>query len=374
LIIDLGEDKNVAGITGVWKHIAAHYRIDYSSDNTTWKQAVHIGSNSNSNINIPSDKHHFKGRYVRIYMANSRGQIFHPDDPDNFKNQGYVFGLESIQIWEHTGGGGAVGIQNLDGTEFNSIVWGQRQPGEWMLGSEKDVFTQDVGGGAFKQDQGNPAHIVLTWQKVWTDNPGMHRTQLRFYRNGLPYGEPYEKEVPAGRLTYVNNTRMVFGVRSSIFANETFDFNSIAGVHSLTHSPYFWGKIYNVTLLRNALQPEEVAGLYNVVKGGTELGCHCFDACPYGFNRFNRSVPVPCSGQGTCLRNEEGIPMASGKCVCLPGYSGDNCQDHCSELSIWGCCEIDDDCPHAHWCDRSTKACNNQTKVAQPGIAPFTYY
>merc|ERR1719217_1353780 len=119
-------------------------------------------------------------------MVQSRGRMDDPDKPGDEKAAGYVFSLASLQVWEHTGGGGAVGLQNLDGTEFNSIVWGQRQPGEWMLGSESDIFTHDVNGGAFKDDEGNPAHIVVTFRKVRSTNPTMSGREIAFYRNGLP--------------------------------------------------------------------------------------------------------------------------------------------------------------------------------------------
>jgi len=374
MVIDLGEEVNVAGITGVFKHVSSFFRISYSSDNSTWQTAYTQGGNIAEQIYISPRDYHFRGRYVKFYMSASRGFIDHPDDPGNAKAKGYVFGLTSLQVWEHTGGGGAVGLQNLDGSQFNSIVWGQRQPGEWMLGSESDIFTQDVDGGAYKEDEGNPAHIVVTFRKVESIDPRLNlkRTEIAFYRNGMPYGTAYQESVDPNRLSLPNQTRLVVGIRSSAFANQSFDTSTIQGTHSETHSPYFWGKIYNVTLIKNALAPEEVQGLYHVVRGGEELGCHCFDACPVGYNRFDRTVPVPCSGQGVCLRNADGIPQGRGQCECLPGFSGDNCQAHCSELSKWGCCEIDDDCPAGTVCNKATKACSEN--LNDGSSTGFYYY
>jgi hypothetical protein len=380
VMIDLKEDKNVAGITGWLTYKCGFYRIDQSKDNVTWTKAFEMGNNNDNLIKIQNNNHHFKARYLRIYMKRPKIKIDHPDNPGDKTLQGYVFGITNFSVWEHTGGGGAVGIQNLDGTEFSTIVWGQRQPGEWMLGSEGDIFTQDLGGGAYKLDEGNAVHIVVTFRKVIAQDEDMRRIEIKFYRNGLAYGTAYQKETHKTRLSLPNQTRLILGVRSSIFANETLDtplstVENLAGIHGMTHSPYFWGKVYNVTLLQNALSPEEVAGLYHVTRGGEELGCHCYDACPFGYNRFDRSVPVPCSGQGVCLRHHAGIPLAPGHCDCLPGYSGDNCQVHCSELSVWGCCEIDDDCPVAHVCNRGTKACSNDTSIVQPvGDPGFSYY
>jgi hypothetical protein len=405
LIIDLGEEFNVAGMLGEWKYPPGYFRIESSLDNVTYEEEYASGYAFEINVPPTNLKAHFLGRYVKIYMDRPRSRIFHPDLPDDFKAQGYVFALSKFEVYEHTGGGGAVGIQNEDGSQFNTIVWGQWLPGEWMLGSETDpafpseetacrglyatncgIFSNDsrlsnsmdIGGnnppgtGAFKEDEGNPTHIVVTFETVVPKDPANRRTRIAMYRNGFPYGQPYEKEAPRERLSQPNKTRMVFGVRSTLFANDSADPTKITGFHGMSHSPFFWGKIHNATIIENALEVEEVAGLYSVVRGGEELGCHCYDACPYGVNRFNPSVPIPCSGQGACLRNEAGLPLANGRCECLPGYSGDNCQQHCSELSSWGCCEIDDDCPPGHVCDARTKACNSDMSVGS--APPFNYY
>jgi hypothetical protein len=397
LHMDLGAAYNVAGVTGELQFLCNHYRIEYSLDNVTWNPAIWVSGNGVKEIYVnPMDAaKHFNGRYLRITMEQASGadRIDHPDQPGVELARGQVYGLKYIQVWEHTGGGGAVGIQNLDGTQFNSIVWGQRAPGEWMLGSESDVFTDNLGGGSFKEDEGYPVQIVVTFKKVFPINPLYRRTEIRFYRNGLPYGKTYEMETPMGRLSEANQMRLVVGVRSTIFVNDTYpdDLSTlpcnathkhklcdVAGVHGLTHSPFFWGSIHNATLIQNALNPEEVAGLYKVVRGGEELGCHCYDACPVGRNRFNRDVDVPCSGQGVCLRNKEGIPLGTGTCECLPGFSGvdaqgkPNCEKHCSELSEWGCCEIDDDCPEGHVCDKNTKACS--TDLSKGSSTGFSYY
>merc|ERR1711972_983562 len=210
LYFDLGEDKNVAGVDMQFQYSARHFVISYSSDNVTWTPVITKNSNLLLDVSFPSDKSHFKGRYVKLHMEQPNTQIFHPDDPGNFKNQGYVFAIKWIKIWEHTGGGGTVGIQNLDGSQFNTIVWGQRQPGEWMIGSESDVYTEEVGGGAFTQDQGNPTHIAVTYQKVAPVHQNTRRTLITMYRNGLPYGNPYFRDEAdsSQRLRQANQTRM----------------------------------------------------------------------------------------------------------------------------------------------------------------------
>jgi len=366
LIFDLGEDKNIAGISFEFKYAAGHYTMYYSSDNVTWTMVINAAGNTNLDIEYPTNKYHFRGRYIRLRMQVPVTKIDHPDIPGNFKTQGSVFALSKLRLLEHTGGGGVVGLQSLDGSEFSTIAWGQRQPGEWMLASEADKFTQDVSGGAFDQDIGGPTHIAVTFRTVHSDYPPLRNVEIAMYRNGLPYGSSYTKYVDPDRLVLPYQTRMIFGVRSSFYPNNSNDTHHVVAgpslaSHSGSHSPYFFGKIYNATLIQNALSPEEVWGLYEVTKGGTELGCHCYDACPFGYNRFNTSVLVPCSGQGVCLRNREGIPLASGECLCLPGFSGKECSVHCSDLSPYGCCKIDDDCPSWTFCNTTSKACQNVT-------------
>jgi hypothetical protein len=444
LIFDLGSDKNIAGVDVKFKYLARYFTFSYAPEsagltNTTpWKLIILKNGNYDLDVTFPSTGSHFKGRYIKMHMKFPYTKIFHPDLPADLAKQDYVFAIQQVKFWEHTGGGGVVGIQNLDGTEFNTIVWGQRQPGEWMVGSENDVFTKEVGGGVFQEDQGNPVHIVMTIATVERQTD-LRKIKMALYRNGVAYGDPWHiyEPITKRRLRDAYQTRMVFGVRSTVYTNDTSkgwqlhksnwdcgtsratDYSGltlsqclvfcsgysyaanwssglvacrcydvcgagqatdvaggytnevhvqiagIAGTHSLTHSPYFWGKIYNVTLIQNALSPEEVMGLYAAHRSlGAELGCHCYDACPVGFNRFNKTVPVPCSGQGICLRNAVGQPLGPGTCQCLPGFSGKDCSQHCSDLSQYGCCKIDDDCPSWSFCNTAEQACHN---VSKPG-------
>jgi hypothetical protein len=371
LYFDLGRERNIAGISFEFEYPAGHYTMYYSSDNVTWTMVINVGGNAVNDIEFPTNKYHFRGRYVRLQMQDPVIKIDHPDIPGNFKTQGSILALRWLRLMEHKGGGGVVGIQSLDGSEFDTIVWGQRQPGEWMLGSEREETTQDVGGGAYDQDIGNPAQIVVTFETVHSIYSEKRAVAITMYRNGLPYGDAYTVYVEKDRLRRPYSTRMVFGVRSSYYpnnSNSSWDdvhivepTNAYLDSHAASHEPYYWGKVYNATLIQNALSPEEVLGLYAVTKGGMELGCHCYDACPFGANRFNRSVLVPCSGQGVCLRNKNGIPLGRGECQCLPGYSGLDCSQHCSDLSPYGCCKIDDDCPSWTFCNTTSKACQNTT-------------
>lgn len=378
LIVDLGEEKNVAGLSFMFGHQASEFEILHSLGGVDYERAYRRTGNADFEITISSRTPHFKARYVKLHMERAVQQIYHPDDYGNDANVGDIFSVREFEVWEHTGGGGIVGIESIsddptvpDGMEYMTLAYGLRQPGEWLIASEKDRYTQNLDGGSDPYDvSGYPSmtHIVLTFQKV-AESQGVATTEIIMYRNGFQYGRSYQVQGDPSRLALPNKTRLVFGVRST--AHITTRRRRVATgtpdpaenvLHGRTHSPFFDGMIHNVTLIKNALSSEEVRALYRIVKyGGQEAGCHCFDACPTGRNRFFPDVPVPCSGQGACIRDRTQVSYASwgpGKCVCMRGYSGANCQTHCSDLSPEiGCCETDDDCPLGQACDWRTKAC-----------------
>jgi len=361
LTIDLGEAKNIGGMTWQFGYPAGRFQIFHSLDKVTWNAKDSSGldmrttGNYDTDIVIPTTVQ-FKARYIKLDFEDPRIRIFHPDFYGDKLTLDSLFSVYEIQIWEHTGGGGVFGLENLDGTEYLTVGFGLRFPGEWMLMSEQDSFTEDLEGGIFPEDVGTMCHIMVTVSKVSPEG-----REMALYRNGIPYGTKYVSEGRFDRLKVPNATRLVVGVRSSAHANSsllgTANDPRLGVRNGVTHSPYFEGKVHNVTLLRNALNPEEVRGMYMMrVRGDFELGCHCADACPAGSNRFFPNVPVPCSGQGVCLRDGK-ESMSPGICMCQPGYSGPACESHCSVLSRFGCCEVDDDCPDNIACNPTTKAC-----------------
>uniref|UniRef100_A0A7S1S3X6 EGF-like domain-containing protein n=1 Tax=Alexandrium catenella TaxID=2925 RepID=A0A7S1S3X6_ALECA len=306
---------------------------------------------------------HFRGRYVMLDLFEAITRQYPPDEWGNEFARDTIFSVWEVKVWEHTGGGGVFGIQSADGMEYSTVAYGLRQPGEWILSSERDLVTEDIRGfssGSYDEDLGGLAHVVVTFQTISRPSQDTREVEIAFFRNGFRYGDPYRRIEPFNRLRQSNTTRAIFGVRSSAHDVQPGNQDPRQGViHGSTHSPFFEGHIHNVTIIKNALTPEEVLGLYEVnQKGGEEKGCHCYDACPTGFNRFFPGYPVPCSGQGVCRRFFRAVSMAPGRCDCNPGYSGEACQFHCSELSQYGCCEMDDDCPEGSFCIQSTKACS----------------
>lgn len=247
-----------------------------------------------------------------------------------------------------------------------------------------------------QQKTGEVVQVVVTFAKDG---------KVGIYRNGETYSNEYDGKNVMWAMDDTS-TRIVFGHRASKFQdirllpeainNGTFatdvskrnfpdgsprtDYpgTDIAGIEEAnigvldsegelsiegSHSAFFHGTILRASLIKGTLLAEEVRGLYQVKLGtGRELGCHCYQACPVGSNKFFPSVPIPCSGQGACLRSLSGEPFKPGKCECLPGYSGNACQFHCSEISEVGCCTVDDDCPYSEtgtqlYCNLETHGC-----------------
>jgi len=366
--IDLGRVVNVAGMSVVFSHIPESSLFKWSEDGERFFDITLLTGNRETSITVPSLATHVRTRHVQLIMQIPIDLIDHPDQPNWQLGMQPVFSIREWRIMEHTGGAGVFGIQSLDGRQHNTIAYGLLQPGEWVLSSEGQnreadrQFTQWLVDAPSYNDVGRAVHLTATFQKVTSPIPSLRLTRIALYRNGQALGEPYLAAGPLDRLSEPGQTRLVFGTRSTAYAPENDprpDFAHPGGGarHGFTHSAFFQGMIFNASLIRNALSPEEVLNIYNAHRGGQEMGCHCYNACPPGVNRFFPSVPIPCSGQGACMRNPNGQPFAAGTCLCLAGFSGEACEDHCSSLSESGCCEVDDDCPAGVACNQERKAC-----------------
>jgi hypothetical protein len=371
MIVDLTRPTNIAGIhwyfgfDGV-NYGAARFQLLQSFDGVNWDLTLERTGNSDLEIVIP-DTLHFQARYIKLALFEPITPMFEPDNFGNLAMRAPVFSVIDFEVYEHTGGGAAFGLQSLDGMEYTSVAYGLRQPGQWIIASEHDRFTQDFegGGNVEAEDLGTEVQLVITLRNVGALPGNRLNTQVILYRNGVMYGNPYTLPLPRERLSQAGQTRLVFGARSTAHDNSAHNGTYPNGdprdgvePHGRTHSPFFQGRVSRAALFQGALSPEEVRGVYErVALGGPELGCHCYDACATGFNRFFPDVPIPCSGQGVCLRAWSEDASASGYCQCQPGFSGEACENHCSDLSVYGCCEVDDDCPEDVPCNEDTKAC-----------------
>ncbi len=140
-------------------------------------------------------------------------------------------------------GGAAVSLQSNDGGLFDAIVFGERQPGHWVAGSDNFRRTKDWAGAAETEARDRPVHLAIACHADGT---------VAGYRNGVVIGTPYKADPP---LAFAANQAMVlFGLRHS---------PPVPGRHLV-------GTILRAEVYDRALSPTEVAasaaGVVDVIR------------------------------------------------------------------------------------------------------------
>lgn len=140
-------------------------------------------------------------------------------------------------------GGGVFGIQSLDGSVFDSIVFGEQEPKRWMAGSNNFMRTRSFQGTDENNVLDKPVHIAIVYRSDGT---------IEAYRNGLMYGSPYR---PGPIQTYqAGKAQFVFGLR-----------HSPAQASKLLHGRIFRALFYDRALSReeivSAAEPNEIEGI-----------------------------------------------------------------------------------------------------------------
>ena len=119
---------------------------------------------------------------------------------------GKEFKARTLEAWvrlDNLGqrGGGVMTIQGSGGEPFDSIVFGEKEPGKWMSGSSGYRRTKNLGGGSEKEALQEFVHIAMVYDEDGT---------ITGYRNGRKYGNSYK----TGVVTYgAGNSQIVFGLR-----------------------------------------------------------------------------------------------------------------------------------------------------------------
>ncbi|MFP6767548.1 MAG: DUF1553 domain-containing protein, partial [Planctomycetaceae bacterium] len=98
-------------------------------------------------------------------------------------------------------GGGVISIQASGGGVFDAIVYGERESGRWMAGSNGFVRTRSFAGSVETMATTKPVHFAISYQADGT---------ITGYRNGRLYGKAYR----TGFQRYAaGNAEIVFGLR-----------------------------------------------------------------------------------------------------------------------------------------------------------------
>jgi hypothetical protein len=129
-------------------------------------------------------------------------------------------------------GGAAISLQTLDGGAFDAIVFGEREPGRWMAGSEGFVRSKPLEGPEENLAKSEAVHFAIVYVADGT---------ITAYRNGELYGKPYKSSGPA--TFSAGKAQVVFGLR-----------HSPAGGNKMLA-----GRIERAALYDRALSAEEVA-------------------------------------------------------------------------------------------------------------------
>ena len=130
-------------------------------------------------------------------------------------------------------GGGAMTLQTLGGKVFDSIVFAEQAPAQWLAGSDNFRRTVPFGGAVEGEALKRPVRMIYVYEADGT---------IRAYRDGKPYGKAIKK---SDLIRYkAGGSQVVFGLRHGI---------SAGGKRMLT------GRLYEARLYDRALSAEEVA-------------------------------------------------------------------------------------------------------------------
>ncbi|HVY69256.1 MAG TPA: DUF1553 domain-containing protein [Verrucomicrobiae bacterium] len=109
-------------------------------------------------------------------------------------------------------GGGVISVETASGGTFDALVFGEREAGRWMAGSEFFRRTRDLNAPVESAKPGELIHVAVVYQTDGT---------MQVFRQGQPYGESYK---PAGeesgpRRFAPDETRVLLGLRHTAAGN-----------------------------------------------------------------------------------------------------------------------------------------------------------
>jgi hypothetical protein len=149
---------------------------------------------------------------------------------------------KSLEVWLtlsslEQGGGGALSVETANGSVFDAIVFGEREAGKWMVGSNGFSRTRDL-----EVEPETKEAVAGTIQMVVVyDANGL----ITVYRNGMPYGKPYR--TGQSPVTFkVGDFRILIGKR-----------------HTGGGKPFLAGSIEQAAVYDKALSPDEVAASFS---------------------------------------------------------------------------------------------------------------
>lgn len=137
------------------------------------------------------------------------GGVLHLDGKDDYVITARMpqdLGAKTLEAWVKLDnldqrGGSAISVQNVDGGQFDAIVFGEREPRRWMSGSNSYARSESFGGSEEIDAKNRFVHLAITYAEDGA---------ITAYRNGKLYGKTYR----TGRSKYLaKNHQVLFGLR-----------------------------------------------------------------------------------------------------------------------------------------------------------------
>ena len=142
------------------------------------------------------------------------------------------------------GGGAAISLQNQDGSVFDAIVFGERQPGQWTAGSNGFARTKEIGAPAEDSPPGSLIHLAIAYRADGS---------IAMFRNGKLYGQPYTPDAPLQTFR-AGDAHVVLGLR-----------------HTGGGRPWLKGSVQQAALYDRALDEGEIAASFRAGGAGISL-------------------------------------------------------------------------------------------------------
>ncbi len=122
---------------------------------------------------------------------------------------------KTLEVWVQLDnldqkGGAAISLEAPDGSVFDALVFGERDPRQWLAGSDFFKRTQALDGEA-ETVTDRPVHVALTYAADGT---------ISMYRDGKEYGKPYVSKALLNHSE--KRAHLLFGLRHSPAANGRF--------------------------------------------------------------------------------------------------------------------------------------------------------
>jgi hypothetical protein len=137
-------------------------------------------------------------------------------------------------------GGGVLTVQGKDGVLFDSMVFGEKQAGHWVAGSNFFERSELFEGSEEKEAATRPVHVAVVYQPDGS---------VSGYRDGKPYGRTYRKA--PGALFAAEASQVLLGCRHG----------SPSGNRGLR------GRIFRARLYDRALTQPEIAQTAKIEAG-----------------------------------------------------------------------------------------------------------